>query len=83
MSKLSNKNNHLSLPIEGMTCASCVRRVEQSIVAVPGVIKAAVNLATERADVTFEGALDPQAVIAAIKLAGYEVARQKIGRAHV
>ena len=78
MSKLSNKNNHLSLPIEGMTCASCVRRVEQSIVAVPGVIKAAVNLATERADVTFEGALDPQAVIAAIKLAGYEVARQKI-----
>ena len=44
----------------------------------PGVIKAAVNLATERADVTFEGSPDPQAVITAIKLAGYDVARQKI-----
>ncbi|HUQ35478.1 MAG TPA: heavy metal translocating P-type ATPase [Aestuariivirga sp.] len=78
MSKLSNENNYLSLPIEGMTCASCVRRVEQSIAAVPGVIKAAVNLATERADVTFEGSPNPQAVITAIKLAGYDVARQKI-----
>lgn len=78
MSKLSMENNRLSLPIEGMTCASCVRRVEKSIFAVPGVIKAVVNLATERADVTFEGSPDPQAVITAIKLAGYDVARQKI-----
>ena len=61
-----------------MTCASCVRRVEQAILAVPGVASAAVNLATERADVSFHGALDAQAVIAAVKDAGYESPPQTI-----
>ena len=41
-----------SFPVEGMTCASCVRRVEKAISAVPGVSAANVNLATETADVT-------------------------------
>ena len=41
-----------SFPVEGMTCASCVRRVEKAIAAVPGVESASVNLATERADVS-------------------------------
>ena len=39
----------LELPIEGMTCASCVGRVERALKAVPGVANATVNLATERA----------------------------------
>ena len=39
-----------SFPVEGMTCASCVLRVEKAIAAVPGVESASVNLATERAD---------------------------------
>ena len=39
----------LTLPVEGMTCASCVGRVERALRAVPGVIEATVNLATERA----------------------------------
>ena len=41
----------LSIDIEGMTCASCVARVEKSLLKVPGVTSASVNLATERATV--------------------------------
>ena len=41
----------LSLQIDGMTCASCVSRVEKSLRAVPGVQQASVNLATEQATV--------------------------------
>ena len=46
----------LRLPIEGMTCASCVGRVEKALAAVPGVIEASVNLATERAQLQQSGA---------------------------
>lgn len=42
--------NRLSLPVEGMTCASCVGRVERALKAVPEIKDAVVNLATERAD---------------------------------
>lgn len=63
----------LSLPVEGMTCASCVGRVERALKAVPGVNSASVNLATERADLTFSGAADPQAAVHAIENAGYTV----------
>ena len=65
-----------SFPVEGMTCASCVRRVEKAISAVPGVESAAVNLATERADVRLTSPATSEAVIAAIRSAGYEVASQ-------
>ena len=43
--------NLIKLPIEGMTCASCVARVEKALLKVPGVTGAAVNLATETATV--------------------------------
>ncbi len=43
----------VTLKIEGMTCASCVNHVEQALNRVPGVVEAAVNLATERATVTY------------------------------
>ena len=46
--------DELSLPIEGMTCASCVMRVEKALGKVPGVHKASVNLATEQASVHFD-----------------------------
>ena len=58
--------------IEGMTCASCVLRVEKAIAALPGVASANVNLATERATVRFVGAPDAKAVLKAIEKAGYE-----------
>jgi len=61
----------LNLPIEGMTCASCVARVERALRAVPGVTDASVNLATNRARVTHAGA-DAAALVAAVQRAGYE-----------
>ncbi|MEP7155903.1 MAG: heavy metal translocating P-type ATPase [Betaproteobacteria bacterium] len=61
------------LNIGGMTCASCVTRVEQALAKVPGVIKAGVNLATERATVHFAaGSVTPDELVAAIRRAGYE-----------
>ncbi|PVW04635.1 heavy metal translocating P-type ATPase [Microbacterium sp. Gd 4-13] len=59
------------LDIEGMTCASCVARVEKRLRAVDGV-DAAVNLATESARVTFPDDLDAHALVAAVRGAGYD-----------
>ena len=60
-----------SLGIDGMTCASCVSRVENAIAATPGVASASVNLVTKRAEVVFSGAPDIAAVVSAIGNAGY------------
>lgn len=46
----------VGIPIEGMTCAACVRHVERALGQVPGVRDATVNLATERATVAFDPA---------------------------
>jgi P-type Cu+ transporter len=77
MSDVQIRPNH-QIEIEGMTCASCVGRVEKAIANVPGVAKASVNLATERADIAFSGAPDVPAVINAIRNAGYEVGEKTI-----
>ncbi|MGQ3213767.1 MAG: heavy metal translocating P-type ATPase [Shinella sp.] len=58
--------------IEGMSCASCVVRVEKAIAAVPGVASATVNLATERATITYNEVVPTEAVLQAIEKAGYE-----------
>jgi Cu+-exporting ATPase len=63
----------LKLPIEGMTCASCVARVERALAAVPGVGSASVNLATEQAQLSLASAAVLPAV-AAVEKAGYAVA---------
>ncbi|WP_274626363.1 heavy metal translocating P-type ATPase [Arvimicrobium flavum] len=63
----------LSLPIEGMTCASCVGRVEAALRKVAGVGKVNVNLATERADISVDGPLDRAALAEAVEAAGYSV----------
>ncbi|QBC32485.1 heavy metal translocating P-type ATPase [Pandoraea sp. XY-2] len=61
------------LAIGGMTCASCVGRVEKALRQVPGVVEANVNLATERAAVRgVRGVLDVAALTAAVEQAGYE-----------
>jgi len=68
----ASSEDRLSLAIEGMTCASCVGRVERAIAAVPGVSGVSVNLATERANVEFvDGRSDVGAVADAILAAGY------------
>ena len=65
--------SELELSIEGMTCASCVARVEKALLKVPGVLAASVNLATEKAWVTAAGTVSFAALAAAIDKAGYAV----------
>src|SRR5690606_36606923 len=55
--------------VGGMSCACCVGRVERELKAVPGVVAASVNLATERA--TVHGSADADALLAASVRAGY------------
>ncbi|WP_307260443.1 heavy metal translocating P-type ATPase [Paraburkholderia graminis] len=68
------------LEIGGMTCASCAMRVEKALAKVPGVAGASVNLATETASVNLMSdaatgaAVTADALIAAVKKAGYEAA---------
>lgn len=64
----------ISVPVEGMTCASCVARVEKTLSKLDGIKNVTVNLASEKA--TFE--FDPQAVSQedisnAIEDAGYKI----------
>ncbi|MBB4797777.1 Cu+-exporting ATPase [Brevundimonas bullata] len=68
----------LDLPVVGMTCASCVGRVEKAIRAVPRVNRAHVNLATERAHVVMDADGSPAAVAAAIRTAGYEPLEEEV-----
>ena len=62
-----------SLAIDGMTCASCVGRVERALRALPNIHSANVNLATARADISYLGDPDLPTTIAAVRAAGYEV----------
>lgn len=61
----------LELSIDGMTCASCVGRVERALTKVPGVKSVSVNLANERAHLELLGQVDPQTLIGAVTKAGY------------
>jgi Cu+-exporting ATPase len=67
----------MSIRIEGMTCASCVGRVERALARVPGVVAAGVNLATERADLDIEGAPDVAALVSAVEAAGYGITTER------
>ncbi|HLT19035.1 MAG TPA: heavy metal translocating P-type ATPase, partial [Thermomicrobiales bacterium] len=68
----SVRHEELTLDIEGMFCASCVKRVERKLEKVPGVISAPVNLATEQATVRFNPELaTPGQLIEAVESAGY------------
>ena len=71
-----------TLDLTGMHCASCVGRVERFLKKVPGVEGAAVNLATNRASVSFDPALAQlDALIAAVEKAGYGASPAASGRA--
>lgn len=61
------------LPIEGMTCASCVARVERALQAVPGVSQAHVNLATEKAEVRFSNPVTYDLLVRTVENTGYGV----------
>ncbi|MDP3823552.1 MAG: heavy metal translocating P-type ATPase [Burkholderiales bacterium] len=62
----------ITLQVGGMTCASCVGRVEKALKALPGVLSASVNLATERASVQALPSLSAATLAQAVVKAGYE-----------
>jgi Cu+-exporting ATPase len=70
---------HITLPVEGMTCASCSARIERQLVKLDGVESASVNLAGETADVSFDPAkLSPAAIKSAIVATGFSVPERTI-----
>ena len=68
----------INLPIEGMTCASCIVRVEKALQRVPGVLQASVNLATERATVIAPPQVGVNVLRDAVEKAGYSVRQQEV-----
>jgi P-type Cu+ transporter len=69
----------LTIGVGGMTCASCVARVERALKKVPGVDGATVNLATEKATVSYDAtAAEIEALMGAIENAGYEPRRESL-----
>ncbi len=70
----------VSLPVVGMSCAACGRRVEEALAETGGVSSANVNLAVERATVEYDPAdVGPEALIRAVEDAGYGVEKRKSG----
>jgi P-type Cu+ transporter len=67
-------STEIQLPIEGMTCASCVNRIERFLGKTPGVVEANVNLATETATIRYlPDVAGPAELVGAVEAAGYEV----------
>lgn len=69
----------LTLPLSGLSCASCARRVERAAAGVPGVATATVNLAAETAEIAYDpGLADAARIAAAIEAAGYGVPEERL-----
>ena len=74
MKDTKGTTRQLSLPIEGMTCASCVAHVEGALKDVPGVSSVNVNLTTEKANLELgNGDVSPQELVKAVDEAGYAI----------
>jgi len=70
----SGTSQLLDLPVHGMTCTNCVRRVERALSSLPGMQQASVNFATSHAQLRYDAAvLEPRAIVHAIEQAGYRV----------
>jgi Cu+-exporting ATPase len=71
--KPAGPSERIDLPITGMTCAACAARIERSLGKAEGVAEAAVNLATERASVTFDPAVTSvDRIVETIRDTGYD-----------
>jgi Cu+-exporting ATPase len=69
----------LTLPLQGLSCASCARRVERAAASVPGVAAATVNLAAEIAEIAYDPSqTDAARIAAAIAWAGYGVPEARV-----
>ncbi|NLS78036.1 MAG: copper-translocating P-type ATPase [Chloroflexi bacterium] len=72
-------DKQITLPVQGMTCASCVSHVGRALKKVPGVEEAQVNLATEKATVRYQDdAASLRSMVDAVSDAGYQVATETI-----
>ena len=70
----ARETTEVTLRIDGMSCASCVGRVEEALSDIEGVVAATVNLATETAAAEFDPArTGAAALVAAVEAAGYDV----------
>ena len=79
MAVTERKKRRITIPVAGMTCASCVAHVETALQGVPGVARVSVNLATERAALDLESAEVPLAQLRqAVERAGYKVPTTRI-----
>jgi len=75
---MANAQTTITLPVQGMMCASCVSHVQKALGEVAGVTDASVNLATEQATVHFQpGLVRLDALADAVRDAGYDVATEK------
>ncbi len=71
--KTADKLKRIDLPISGMTCASCVARVERTLKKQAGVYSAAVNLATEKAAIQMDQSGSLKALVDGVEAIGYQV----------
>ncbi|PCJ73538.1 MAG: copper-translocating P-type ATPase [Rhodobacteraceae bacterium] len=73
-----DRTSTTSFQIEGMTCASCVGRVEKALLAVPGVDTASVNLATETAQVSYDDTVNTADITKTLADVGYPAAVEEV-----
>ncbi len=67
------KENSISFPVTGMTCAACQARVQRALASEPGVIDASVNLLTNSAAVRYDpSTVEPQRLVDAVRATGYD-----------
>ncbi|HEY8416751.1 MAG TPA: heavy metal translocating P-type ATPase, partial [Limnochordales bacterium] len=75
----SHPVSRMTIGVRGMTCAACAARIEKGLAKMPGVKEASVNLATERASVTYDPKqVNPADVVAKIRDLGYDVAVEHV-----
>lgn len=71
--------NKLDLRISGMSCASCVAKIEKGLSRVPGVVEARVNFAAEKATIKYDSAeANPSDLVDTVRKLGYEARSQKV-----
>src|SRR4051812_21551625 len=76
--RVSSRTIEWSVGIEGMTCASCVLRIEKSLRAIPGVIKANVSLAAKSAQIEMASNVTMYVIQQAVERAGYKLVQQEV-----
>src|SRR2546423_353799 len=70
---MTSKEDSISFPVIGMTCAACQARVQRALASEPGVVEASVNLVTKSAAVRYDPAtVSPPRVVEAVRATGYE-----------